>query len=246
MNDRLSKFVWISMMSHGIVAMLIFLRAVFIPDQPIQVQNAVRVDIVALPEKQTQMPLTPPSPPQAETAPPPKAKAVPPAPPPEPDIPKMPAKKNAKSADLSKKEKEALNRLKTLEALEKIKHDVAKEKTPKAASLPIKGNQVSAGNSLTGTQKLDYDRYYQDLKAKVLSEWSIPQWLSDANYKASVQVLIDERGYVIKKMIRRSSGNEVFDTKAMEAIEASSPLPAPPETLRGVLSTIGVTFNFPE
>lgn len=245
MIDTFSRAMWISMMGHGIVAMLLFLRAVILPSQPIEVRSAIRVDVIGLPPKEQVLPDKPatPEPPKpvskAEEV---KAKPVKP-PEAKPKAPTVDTKK----PDLKKSQKSALDKLKALDALNKIKDEVSKEKAA-AAPKPtqVAGNKLNAGNALTGLEKLDYDRYFDDIKAKILDHWALPQWLADHDLKASVTVLIDDRGYVTKKMIRRSSGNEVFDAKAIEAIEAASPLPEPPDRLRGLLSTSGITFNFPE
>jgi TonB family protein len=245
MTERFSRAIWVSMMGHGIVAMLIFLRAVLAPQESITIRSAIRVDVVDLPDKITTPPTTPP----AQKPPEPVKEAAKPEPvskpEPKPKAPTVPDTR-AKKADLAKNEKQALAKLKALAAIEKMKHEMNSQKSAAKASPVVKGNQVAAGNSLTGLDRLDYDRYFDELKGKILENWNLPQWLADADLSASVRVLIDERGYVIKKTIKRSSGNDVFDANALEAIDASSPLPAPPQRLRGVLSTTGIIFDFPQ
>jgi len=247
MTDTFSRNVFISLGGHALVLALIMVRAVFVPTDPIEIRRAIRVDVVDLPRKMTETTLSPP-PKAAEPAVKPVKETAPskPAEPPKPETVNL-AKPDpkAKKPDTAKRQKQALAQIKAMTALDKIKQDVSKEKEAKPSTV-VAGNQVSAGNSLSGLDKIEYDRYFDELENKIRAQWSIPQWLADSPYKAQVQVLIDERGYVIKKIMRRSSGNEVFDSKVIEAIEGSSPLPVPPQRLHGMLSTSGIILNFPE
>jgi len=240
MTDRLSPYISWSVALHGAVAALIFLRAVLMPSEPLMIQQAIRVDVVDLPQKMAEMP-TP----------------APPAPTPVAQATEAPAKPAAKptaepvakphTVSLNKKsktQKEALNQIKAMTALDKIRNELAEQK--KAAPAVVKGNQISEGTALSGLDKMDYDRYFADVETKIRSNWNIPQWLAESEFRAQIQVLIDERGYVIKKILRKPSGNPVFDAKVAEAIDSSLPLPEPPARLRGVLATSGIIFNFPE
>lgn len=244
MTDTFQRNIAISLGLHFAIAMLLMFRAILIPSEPLAIRDAIRVDMVGLPEKMTEPPkLTEPPSKAAEEKPkdmPKKAEAAPP----KPAAPTVPSK-TAKKADTKKSELSALNKLKAQSAIEKIKEDLKKEKAAKAGTV-VKGNQVSKGNSLTGLEKIEYDRYFDDLKGKLLDHFNIPQWLADGKFRAQVQVLIDERGYVIKKILRKSSGNEIFDSKALEAVENSSPFPPPPKRLQGALQANGIIFNFPE
>lgn len=247
MTDTFSRNFAISLSGHLAIALLVFFQAVLIPHEPIEIQRAIRVDVVGLPEKMTEQELKPAAePPKAETKPVelPKKET---APPPKPAAPVVSTPSKNKAADLAKSQREALSQLKTAQALEKLKNmkETGKSDSKKEGTL-IKGNTVAAGNSLTGLERIEYDRYFDDLKIKVRDNWSVPQWLAEAQLKAQVQVIIDERGYVVKKVIRRSSGNEVFDSSVLEAIDRSSPLTPPPKRLQGLMATSGIVFNFPE
>jgi colicin import membrane protein len=247
MTDTFSRSIWVSVMMHGCVLMVIFLRAVIIHDDPyLQTRNVIRVDVVGLPEKVRSLPD-----PTAEVS----TKAEPPAPKAiEKPVakPKAPPKEvapqvNLNKKDASKAQKEALRKLEAMSALEKIKNQVAQEKASTAAKAKaVAGNQISKGNALEGLAQYDFDKYRESIKDKVYSNWNLPQWLSEVGYHAVINVQIDDHGVVVQKTMRKSSGNEIFDTKCMEAIDASSPFPEPPSELRGRLSTSGISFAFPQ
>lgn len=244
MTDTFSRELWISVGAHSLIAVFMFFRIFFFPAESIDLRESIRVDIVGLPEKMTEPPkLEPPG----ESTPPAKAEIKKVEPTPKAVAPTVPSPKAKK--DLAKSQKDILAKLnksvKMDNALDKIKESLKKDSDGKQGS-KIAGNTVSQGNSLTGLQRLDFDRYISDVRTQVYNRWNIPQWLADANFKAQIRVIIDERGYVIKKVMLRSSGNEVFDGKVHEAIDGSSPFPPPPDRLRGFLSTNGAVFNFPE
>jgi colicin import membrane protein len=248
MTDTLSRNIVFSLGGHLAVILIIFFKAVVFPGEPIELRTAIRVDVVGLPEKIDHLELkpmaeSPPEPVKKPALPPKEVKA-------EPVVKPVPVVLNKKSKkDFTKAQQEALNKLKSQDALAKIKEQMKEgEKSDKPAkpSTVVKGNAVNEGNSLTGLEKIDFDRYLQDVKERILSQWSIPEWMADAKLKAQVLVLIDDRGYVVRKAFRRSSGNVVFDETVTSAIDASSPLPAPPARLKGQLESRGIVFNFPE
>lgn len=246
--DKFQRNLYISLAGHAVILAFVFLRAVIVPSESIEIRRAIRVDVVDLPKKMTETTLSPPpQPAEAKTPEPVTPKAEAPKPEPKPETVNL-NKPNAKAkkADTAKNQNQAFAKLKAMAALDKIKQDVSKSKEEAKPSTVVAGNQISAGNSLTGLDRIEYDKYFDELEGKIRAQWSIPQWLADSPYKAQVQVLIDERGYVTKKVMRRSSGNEIFDAKVFEAIDGSSPLPVPPRRLQGLLSTSGIILNFPE
>jgi TonB family protein len=247
-RDTFSRNVAISLAGHVILFIIIFVRAAFVPNQAIEMRNAIRVDVVGLPSKVTEnfeMPPEPKAPPVPAPAPAPKPEPVKPEVKVEkPQAPTVPGK-DAKKPDLKKAQQQALKELQRRQALEAIQNTVKKEKSSGTTPV-IAGNEVSPGNSLTGLKGIQFDRYISDVKTKVNSNYNIPTWLSELDLKTQIQILVDEKGFIVKKIVRRSSGNEIFDAKAIEAIEASSPLPPPPPELRHALATGGVTLNFPQ
>lgn len=241
-NDSFQKNVLISLGAHAIAATFILVRAVVMPNEPIEIRKSIRVDIVGLPEKIEQ--LVPPEPAKepVKELPPKVVEAKP--------VQQTPAPKvnlDRKKADTKQAQERALERIKQMSALDKIKSEVQNQKaSDKARPRPVAGNTVSSGNSLTGLDKIEYDRYFDELEARVRSNWNIPQWLAERPLRAQIRILINGQGYVVRKILMLSSGNEIFDTKVAEAIDSSSPFPAPPARLEGLLATGGVTLNFPE
>ncbi len=241
-SETFSRNIILSLILHGSVIILLTVKAFLAPSEPIQIRNSIRVDIVGLPDKAKQ--IAPPAPtakpePVVTPAPPKEVKVAPPTP-------------KVEKLDLSKAksvQERALERLKAMEAVERMKSELqaeqqAAKKAEQAAS--FKGNVLNEGDSLTGLEKIDFDRYFSGVESKIRSSWQLPGWLSNANLRAQARVLIDSSGQVIKREIISSSGNEVFDAEVLSAIDRSSPFPEPPDRLKNVLASRGIIFNFPE
>ena len=112
----------------------------------------------------------------------------------------------------------AINRLKHIK---QIQSRLEKEKV-------IKGNRIAPGTALRGLDKLDYDDYIGLLHNHIQSYWELPQWLAVSdNLSTVVKVYLDANGYVIRRELIRSSGDTRFDQIVLSAIDSASPLPKP-------------------
>lgn len=253
-DDRLDRFIVVSLVFHLLLFILIAVRAYFVPSEPIPLERAIRVDIVALPEKRTSR--LPPSRP-AEVAQPQETKAPAPKPaetkpaepkpePPKPVVKKVPPKQDSTKINLEKTKQSQEAALRRLRAIEKLKSMNPSEGTKKeqTASALVKGNEISAGNSLTGLTKIEHENYAETVHDQIKRHWNLPQWMASANMSATVRVFIDSRGGLIKKEMIRSSNNSVFDQSVMAAIDASVPLPRPPSHLVNLIAVRGIDIEF--
>lgn len=249
-NFSFDKHFLLSLGGHIGLFLAFTMKAYIFPSEPVEIRRSIRVDVVGLPDKV--------QPKKAAPAPKPKKVAVKkPAPKPKS---KKPAPKPKKTVNLNKaksKQQKALERLKALDALEKMKKEVADEQAKAAQAnaakentdpppTEFKGNIITSGSSLSGLDRLAFERYYDDMSNHVKSHWSLPTWLADAQLKAEAAVTIDERGFVTSKRIYSSSGNQVFDDLVMQTVEKASPFPAPPARLKSVLALKGMILGFPE
>jgi TonB family protein len=145
--------------------------------------------------------------------------------------------------DPKKTKKAQEDAMKRLEALEKIER-MTKSQQAAARPAPVKGNQISRGGSLTGVIRLEQQGYLESVHSVVQARWNLPSFLSGANLKARVRIFVDGKGTVIKRSITQSSGNDIFDARLLAAIDASSPLQPPPESLVGILEVDGLELGF--
>ncbi len=249
-QDSFSRFLLLSLGFHVAIFVILTVKFMLFPGDPMEFQQAVRVDVVALPEKIKE----PPAPPAAEEPEQVKEEVVkkdPPKPPkkkkPElvekPKKPKKPKKVVKKEPDLKKVKEDQDS------ALAKIKKEMAERKKrleQEQQKVEYKGNNLSKGNSLTGLEQIKYDAYSDELLNHIRSFWNLPEWLAEGNFNASVVLVINNRGGIISKSFIRKSGNELFDQYVVSTLDKALPLPAPPAELTSKLSTTGMEIRFPQ
>lgn len=265
-DEKLERGLGISFALHALIFSVFTLKAVFFTPETIDFSQAVRVDIVGLPEKVEPQILPPPAAEEAKPALPEKVVEKAPEPPKEKvaekkPVPAEPIKAPPKKVDdginlekVKSKQQSALEKLKAMTALEKIKEEAAAEKTkaPPGAGKSdsgvqkIKGNVLSPGTSITGLAKLQHDTYAADLDSHVKQNWSLPEWLAKRDLKAQARVYIDSRGNILGRKIIKSSGNPSYDEEVLATIDRSAPFPAPPEKFLAIVSVDGILIGFPE
>lgn len=250
----LSPGVILSFCLHIALVALFLFKTTFFNREQLAYDTAVRVDLVALPDK-VQPNLAEPNQPEQKPEP---ATAPTPAqtPKPEPVVEKkpepLPKKQTADQdaiklqKDIKKKQNSALDKLKAMEALEKIKEDVKKDQVKTKANTPVKGNIINPGTSLTGLNKVQEQSYLNRLDSHIKSHWALPQWLANKNYRAQIRVQFDETGRIVSRQVIKSSGNATYDEMALATIDKSAPFPAPPEKFTAIFKVDGVLIGFPE
>src|SRR5690606_991978 len=211
-GDNFKNFIIMSTVIHFSLALSVLVKGILTSHQTIIVPPSVRVDMVALPAKMTEAPAQ--KKPSAE----PKK------------LPQKDTKEN-KVKDVKEQQKKAIEKLAAMNAIDKLRNEVRNEE--KASDTPpaekqYKGNIISSGNSFTGLSRLRVNDDLDILTSRIHQHWVLPQWLSDANLKASVLMAVDQRGHLIRREIYLSSGNTVFDSSCLAAIEQASPFDPPP------------------
>lgn len=254
-HDQFLRGVGISFAIHALVVSLFMLKTVFFDEEQIDFSQAVRVDIVGLPEKVDPNKLLPAAAKKEEPKVTLPEKEVQKTPPPVVQIKPEPAKdkKQDDAVNLEKvktKQQSAIEKLKAMAALEKIKQQVAAEKkdTGKGdkSGAQVKGNVLSPGTALTGLAKLQHDSYASQLDQHIKQNWSLPEWLAKRDFKAQARVFIDSHGNILGRKIIKSSGNPSYDEEVLATIDRSSPFPTPPEKFLAIVSAEGILIGFPE
>lgn len=239
-RDSFNKFLLISIGFHLLIILIFNVKTHFFPSKDLIIGSSVRVDMVALPDKIDSMKKATQklvSKNKKKT----KKKKVK-----KKKIKKKKPKKKNPKVNL-KKQQSAIEKLKAeaaIERLRKLEEEKASE-PEETQEIEFKGNRLSSGTQLEGLSQIQFERYYDELKAKLYESWSIPQWLSEGDYKAQALVSIDANGNVTAKSILTSSGNEVFDNAVFTAIDNANPFPPPPDRLKSLISGKEIVFVFP-
>lgn len=250
-NKRFKQAVQISLFAHVAIFLVFTVKAYFFDSPAIDVSGAVRVDMVALPDKFD--PNETPGAPPEEKAPEQKAEEKPkekePAPVAEKPKPKQKEPEAISLEKNKKKQADALKKLKQMAALDEIQKEVdseKKSKLPGTKDYKFKGNVISPGSELTGVQRMQGEAYLSDIYRIFKSNWQLPEYLRRRQLKAEVLVRIDERGNILANRIAKSSGNPVFDEIVLDAVQKSSPVPPPPEQFVQLSKVEGFLLRFAE
>lgn len=244
-NDSFAKLIGTSFLFHVGLLLFFSVKSLIFPTEMVVVREAIRVDIVGLPDKiepKNEIQSMPSSD---------KALSKQTGMPERNDLPMATKEKEIPKVDLKKAkvdQSKAIAKLNALSSIEKLAKEM-KEAAVTRDSSPrkeFKGNVLSPGEDLAGLDALDHKSYFASLKRQVQKFFVLPQWLAESTLRAQALVKIDERGYVVSRELVISSGDAGFDAKVFEAIDAASPFPAPPPRLVNMIALNGLLFNFPD
>jgi TonB family protein len=126
---------------------------------------------------------------------------------------------------------------------ERVAHRI---EAPPPASSGARG--AGGGGGAQGTVRLSPELrdYFRRLEERVRSSWILPGTLvrDAAKLEVELRIVIEKDGRVSGERIERGSGNLYFDDSVLRAIRKASPLPVPPEQLRGGEDHYEVGFRF--
>ena len=126
---------------------------------------------------------------------------------------------------------------------ERVAHRI---EAPPPASSGARG--AGGGGGAQGTVRLSPELrdYFRRLEERVRSSWILPGTLARdaAKLEVELRIMIEKDGRVSGERIERGSGNLYFDDSVLRAIRKASPLPVPPEQLRGGEDHYEVGFRF--
>ena len=251
-SDSFTKSVILSIAAHILIFLAFTINAVFFKSEPLVYEKAIRIDILALPDKitsntlPTEEPIAPAVEESTQEEPIPEVKEDTPT---KKEKKTLEKKQEPNAIDLNKRKKKQQDAMKKISDLLKKqqaqKQDQFKKNIQKLQS-QFKGNQITKGSDLTGVAKLEHEAYLSNLEGHIKQYWALPQWLSKQKLKAQVIVKFDENGRILSKAFAKTSGNKAFDDAVMESIDRSLPFPKPPEKLQSILKYEGILLGFPE
>jgi TonB family protein len=126
---------------------------------------------------------------------------------------------------------------------ERVAHRI---EAPPPARSSVRG--ATGGGGARGTVRLSPELvdYFRRLEEKVRSSWILPGTLvrNAAKLEVELRIVIEKDGRVSEARIEKGSGNPYFDDSVERAIRKASPLPVPPEQLRGGEDHYEVGFRF--
>ena len=124
--------------------------------------------------------------------------------------------------------------------------DRASRKIDLSAARPASAGMAgAAGNARVAPEHL---AYFRQLDEKIRSNWTVPSLALGEKETLMVQlrIVIEKDGRVSQVRMEKTSGNPYFDDSVRRAINKASPLPVPPEQLRGGEDHYEIGFRFYE
>lgn len=242
-DEQFKRMVMASVALHVLIFFSFFIKNVFFQSEPTIFESAIKVDMVALPDKVA------PLPPASSTAnekpqPAPVPTLAPKVEVKKAEAPKPTAISLKKETHQTKKEQErALQKLKALEALENLSK--SEDSAKHAKTNPYKGNVVSSGTQLRGLSRMEYESYISEVDQHIKTKWRLPEWLAKSELKAVAVVKFEKSGQVTYRALLKSSGNANYDNLVLDAIDEASPFPIPPDKFIEIVRTNGIQFEFP-
>jgi len=122
------------------------------------------------------------------------------------------------------------------------------ERPSSAVRDPVAGSGGGPGGGSRGTVRVspEMTEFFSRLEERVRESWILPEALvRDASgLMVEVRITIEKDGRVSDARIEKGSGNVYFDESVRRAIRKASPLPIPPERLRGGEDHYVVGFRF--
>jgi TonB family protein len=169
------------------------------------------------------------------------------------------AQKNEDSFLLEKLLKKSLSQRKKGKLDKKIQDDDDSNKENTDSSIKnlktdlegliIAGNQLGAGTSLLGKQgTVDHPllmHYIETVVSRVRFHWALPAQLARERYQCRIRLLINSSGHLIGMELVESSGHDLFDQKAKEAITESLPFAPPPAAYGELVAKGFIILGFP-
>lgn len=127
---------------------------------------------------------------------------------------------------------------------ERVGRRIEQPSGPKTSSpSPTAGLSGAAGNARVPPE---YLAYFRLLDEKIRSNWTVPALTAGEkeNLMVRLRIVIERNGQVSQVQMEKTSGNPYFDDSVRRAINKASPLPVPPEQLRGGEDHYEIGFRF--
>jgi protein TonB len=118
--------------------------------------------------------------------------------------------------------------------------------TPSVAPLPAAPTPAPVVVAKTAPDSALLDSYGKTLSSLIAKYQRYPRIAQLRSWQgtAQVQLSVSAAGRMVNVVILRSSGFEVLDDQALEMVRQATPLPPPPEALRGREFTVMVPIVF--
>lgn len=234
-HHRIIWAVGLSILLHGMALLLI---------------PRLKIDEVKQPETLTVELATPQATAPASEEAPPEPEQLPPPEPPKPVLRNEPVTKPVKKPSLEKVPPAPTEPVETSQPVMTAPKTEAPAivNTPAAPAVPTEPAAPAPKPAGPTQRDLDNARnLYGNMLTSAISKYKeYPRVAQIRGWEGQVdlEIEIDSNGNVLATRILQSSGREILDKQALEMVKKASPLPPPPDALRGRTFTVFVPIPF--
>lgn len=154
-----------------------------------------------------------------------------------------------------KKEK-PVKKKKTKKEKKQEKKKITEKEQPEQAPADLKeeinkGNQLNKEGEKEGEEVISKETlsaiysYTEMIKRKIRSNWDLPKYLTEVSLTTQIELRINPDGSIFYKNIHSSSGNDLFDSYVLKAIERAAPYPPPPDEAKIYIQKGGFVLTVP-
>ena len=114
-----------------------------------------------------------------------------------------------------------------------------------------KGNQLNKEGDKEGEEGISKEAlsasaiYTHRIIQKIKSNWNLPNYLTEVSLTTQIELKISPDGSIFYKNIFSSSGNNLFDSYVLKAIENAAPYPSPPDLIKKYIQKEGFVLAVP-
>jgi len=127
-----------------------------------------------------------------------------------------------------------------------LREDSLKESSepPESSDTPLNKNDNNSNSSdlISGKQMSELSYYASQISMQAKRNWNLPSYLTNQALTTQVEININSEGTLIYKQILISSGDDLYDSFVLKAIEKASPYPKPFPSVQKIIQG-GIVLN---
>jgi TonB family protein len=137
------------------------------------------------------------------------------------------AEKSTKDKQRQTEQDKALKKLQEEAEREKALKSISTSKNGKVGRQKLAGNIVSKGTAMTGALGTSKDAYIGYLTQAIHDHYNIFPWQRKKMLANTIYIDLYPNGRVRSKKVIKTSGDPLFDSAVLQAVEEAQPLPLP-------------------
>jgi len=154
-------------------------------------------------------------------------------------LPEPKTKKPKTEPQLEDKKEEELEKT---DNQDPIREEPLEELTKQEPEESNSSQETNDDQEISENQISELSYYARQITDQTKRNWKLPSYLTNEDITTQIEIKINSEGILIYKEILSSSGNELYDSFVLKAIERASPYPKPLPSIQKIIEG-GVVLN---